>query len=77
MVARVDPRGAAADAGLARGMILTEIRQGRQAAQDITGLADFRRIERGLESGSSVALGVMLQDAGGRWRNALLPIRIP
>jgi hypothetical protein len=77
MVVRVTANGPAADAGLSRGVLITEMVQGRGRPADITSVAEFRRLERGLVSGSTVLLGVLLQAQDGEWRSVPRPVVVP
>lgn len=77
MVASVDRNSSAEAAGIARGMIITRVVQGRQSAIDITNVADFRRAEGALGVGMPAALEVLLQDGQGEWISTFRPIVVP
>jgi serine protease Do len=77
LVARVERSGAGADAGLASGMIITQIIEGRQQAIDIGSIDEFRRAERMLERSSRIVLVVMAQSADGAWIRGFRPIVVP
>jgi serine protease Do len=77
MVVRVTANGPAADAGLSRGVLITEMVQGRGRPADITSVAEFRRLERGRVSGSTVLLGGLLQAQDGEWRSGPRPVVVP
>jgi serine protease Do len=77
-VASVSEGGAAEDAGLERGMIITGIVMNGRTTP-IAGLEDFRRIESQLKSGSPVALRVLvLDETTNRYRSGgLVALTVP
>jgi serine protease Do len=69
-VSSVAPGGAAENAGLRRGMIITGIVMDGKPTQ-ITGLEDFRRVDKQLKSGSTVALRILeLDEDTNEYRSA-------
>ena len=77
MVAFVQPDSLAAEAGLARSMIISRIVAGREVF-DITGIDDFQRAERNLESGMTVAFMVQIRNPQSQgFDTTFLPMTIP
>jgi serine protease Do len=74
-VSAVDPGSAADDAGIGRGTIITRVIAGTQR-YDIRNVDDFRRVERNLRSGQEIAF-MVLQQRGGQYRSAFVPLTIP
>ncbi len=77
MVAFVQPDSLAAEAGLARSMIISRIVAGREIF-DLSGVDDFRRAERNLESGMVVAFMVQIRNPQSQgFDTTFLPMTIP
>ena len=77
MVAFVQPDSLAAEAGLARSMIISRIVAGREAF-DLASVDDFRRAERNLESGMTVAFMVQIRNPQSQgFDTTFLPMTIP
>jgi serine protease Do len=74
-ISSLDPDGAAAEAGLDAGMIITRMGVGSQR-YEIRNVEDFDRAEKSLKSGQVVALTVLRQ-RNGQYRSELVPVTIP
>ncbi len=77
MVLSVEPDSLAAEAGMARGVIISRIVAGRETF-DITSVDDFQRAERSLESGMTVAFMVQIRNSQTQqFQTTFLPMTIP
>jgi len=76
-VASVDQDGAAEEAGIMRGMIITRVIAGNERIE-IRNVEDFRRAERLMKSGQDVALMVLQRNANSNeWRSSFVAVTIP
>ena len=76
MVDSVEPDSLAAEAGLGRGMVISQIVAGRDRYV-VESIEDFRRAEDRLESGQTVAFMVMIRTQAGEFQPQFLPMTIP
>ncbi len=76
MVDSVEPDSIAAEGGLGRGMVISQIVAGRDR-YSIESVEDFRRAEDRLESGQTVAFMVMIRTQSGQFQSQFLPMTIP
>ena len=77
MIASVESDSDAAEAGLARGMVISRIVAGRRNFE-IDGIDDFRRAEQTLESGMTIAFMVQIRNPQtGEFVTQFLPMTIP
>ncbi len=68
LIARVEPVGTAADAGVSRGTVLSEINR-----QPIASLSDFNRLTRNLRAGQVLTFRVFLP---GAFQHQLITVRV-
>ena len=77
MIASVESDSGAAEAGLARGMVISRIVAGRRNFE-IDGIDDFRQAEQTLESGMTIAFMVQIRNPQtGEFVTQFLPMTIP
>ncbi len=77
MIASVEPDSEAAEAGLARGMIVSRVVAGRRNVE-IDSVGDFTAAVANLESGSTIAFMVLIRNSQtDQWVNQFLPMAVP
>ncbi len=75
IISAIEPGSVAADAGLSRNLIITQIAAGRRTRYSITDVASFVAAERELTSGTNIALRVL--DPTNGFRAAFFPMTVP
>jgi serine protease Do len=75
-IASVDANGLAADAGLARGMVIKRVYADGQDFE-INDSDDFHNVEGRLRSGMSVALMLLVRSRGGEYRTTFASVTMP
>jgi S1-C subfamily serine protease len=74
LIVAVEAGGLAAEAGLARNLIVTEVRIGRSERIVISGVDDFRSADRAIEASSASTIALRVVDPTADFRGTFVPV---